>query len=124
MSSSDAKGFWFDFDGQTQKALKNLTIRKERKKPMTKKVITLNEKQKKHLLDLFNAGKDVFNDFNIKYVSAYDLHKLQDLLDDMAELYGISPIKSDTKDNSGKYYPCHYSDHVWSSDTRAWKHKR
>ena len=29
MSSSDAKGFWFDFDGQTQKALKNLTIKKE-----------------------------------------------------------------------------------------------
>ena len=84
----------------------------------------LNEEQKKHLLDLFNAGKDVFNDFNIKYVSAYDLHKLQDLLDDMTELFGISPTKSTTKDNDGKYYPNHWSDHVWSSDTRAWKYKR
>ncbi len=81
----------------------------------------LNEKQKKHLLDLFNAGQDVFRDFNIKYVSAYDLHKLQDSLDDMAELYGLSPTKSTTKDSDGKYYPAHWSDYVWADDPRAWK---
>jgi len=81
----------------------------------------LNKEQEKHLLDLFNAGKEVFNDFNIRYVSAYDLHKLQDLLDDMKELYGISPTTSENKDRDGEYYPNHWADHVWSDNPKAWK---
>jgi hypothetical protein len=81
----------------------------------------LNEEQKKHLLDLFNAGKDVFNDFDIKYVSAYDLKQLENLLDDMKDLYGIAPTTSENKDRDGDYYPNHYCDHVWSDDPRAWK---
>ena len=81
----------------------------------------LNEEQKKHLLDLFNAGKDVFNDFDITYVSAYDLKQLENLLEDMKELYGISPTTSEHKDNDGEYYPNHWAHHVWSDAPRAWK---
>ena len=83
--------------------------------------IELNYKQKQHLLDLFNAGKEVFNDFDIKYVSAYDLKQLENLLDDMKDLYGIAPTTSENKDRDGDYYPNHYCDHVWSDDPRAWK---
>jgi hypothetical protein len=52
----------------------------------------LDEEQKKHLLDLFNAGNDFtqsYRESGIKYVTAWDIEKVIDLLDDMKELYGI-----------------------------------
>ena len=51
MSNSDARGGWFDFD--VQQSLNDLSIRKERKKPMkTKEGMYIDEKQKKMILDL------------------------------------------------------------------------
>jgi hypothetical protein len=90
---------------------------------MTKKIESevLNKEQKKHLLDLFNVGRDVFDDFDIKYVSAYDLQQLKDLIDDMRELYGIVPKNSTHVDDDGKLTPAHWSNHVWSDDPRAFK---
>ena len=128
MSSSDAKGFWFDFDGQTQKALKNLTIKKERKKPMTKKIqhkgaMITDQTQKKLILDVFNAGREVFDDFDLRYVSAWNLKQLEDLIDDMKDAFGIVPKISEYKDDDGSVMPAHYQDHVWSNDPRAWQRK-
>ena len=84
----------------------------------------LDEAQKKHLLDLFNAGNDFtqsYRESGIKYITAWDIEKVIDLLDDMKELYGIVVKRSPEPDNEGNYYPCHWSDHVWSDDPRAWK---
>ena len=69
---SDARGFWFDFDGTQRKLLKdkkNSFIQwiedeakaYERRNNMAtattpKAEMTLDEKQKKGLLDIFNAG--------------------------------------------------------------------
>ena len=101
----------------------------ERKKTMNKKVKTnvsmgLNAKQKKALLDIFNAGNDFsqsYRESGIKYVTAWEIEQLLDLLDDMKDLFGISPKKSDEPDRDGDYYPYHWADHVWSDDPRAWK---
>ena len=101
----------------------------ERKKTMNKKVKTnvsmgLNAKQKKALLDIFNAGNNFsqsYRESGIKYVTAWEIEQLLDLLDDMKDLFGISPKKSDEPDRDGDYYPYHWSDHVWSDDPQAWK---
>jgi molecular chaperone GrpE (heat shock protein) len=101
----------------------------ERKKTMNKKVKTnvsmgLNAKQKKALLDIFNAGNNFsqsYRESGIKYVTAWEIEQLLDLLDDMKDLFGISPKKSDEPDRDGDYYPYHWADHVWSDDPRAWK---
>ena len=86
----------------------------------------LNAKQKKALLDIFNAGNDFTNHYResgIKYISAWEIEKLLDLIDDMKDLYGISPKRSDEPDMHGDYYPWHWADHVWSDDPQAWKRK-
>ena len=84
----------------------------------------LDEEQKKHLLDLFNAGNDFtqsYRESGIKYVTAWEIEKVIDLLDDMKDMYGIAVKRSPEPDNEGNYYPCHWADHVWSDDSRAWK---
>jgi hypothetical protein len=86
----------------------------------------LDEAQKKHLLDLFNAGNDFnqsYRETGIKYITAWEIEKLLDLLDDMKDLYGISPKRSTDPDMHGDHYPHHWADHVWSDDPRAWKRK-
>jgi hypothetical protein len=86
----------------------------------------LDKAQKKHLLDIFNAGNDFsqsYRESGIKYVTAWEIEKLLDLIDDMKDLYGISPTISEHVDNDGDHYPNHWSDHVWSEDSRAWKRK-
>jgi hypothetical protein len=120
MSSSDARGDWFD----VQKALDNLSIRKERKKtmPKTKEGMHIDEKQKKMLLDLFNAGQTFSNSYReggIKYLYVSDVENLLDLIDDMKEGFGISPKVAE----HGDHMPDHWTDHVWSDDPQAWKSK-
>ena len=86
----------------------------------------LDEAQKKHLLDIFNAGNDFnqsYRETGIKYITAWEIEKLLDLLDDMKDLYGISPKRSTDPDMHGDHYPHHWADHVWSDDPRAWKRK-
>jgi len=81
----------------------------------------LDEAQKKALLDIFNAGNDFsqsYRESGIKYITAWEIEKLLDLLDDMKDLFGISPT---TSEHSGDHYPNHWADHVWSDDSRAWK---
>ena len=90
---------------------------------MIKKVMTLNEEQKKHLLDLFNAGREVFDDFNLRYVSAWNLKQLEDLIEDMKDAFGIAPKLSEYKNDDGSAMPAYYQDHVWSDDPRAYKRK-
>ena len=93
MSNSDARGGWFDFD--VQQSLNDLSIRKERKKPMkTKEGMYIDEKQKKMILDLFNVGQTFSNSYReggIKYLYVSDVENLLDLIDDMKEGFGISP---------------------------------
>ena len=101
----------------------------ERKKIMKTQVkekvaMVLNAKQKKGLLDIFNSGNSFANSYResgIKYVTAWEIEKLLDLLDDMKDLYGIAPTISKHVDNDGDHYPNHWADHVWSDDPRAWK---
>ena len=101
----------------------------EKEKVMAKAIkkdgaMILDEAQKKHLLDLFNAGNDFtqsYRESGIKYVTAWDIEKVIDLLDDMKDMYGIVVKRSPEPDNEGKHYPCHWADHVWSDDPRAWK---
>jgi hypothetical protein len=95
---------------------------KEMKKKTDKDNILTNE-QKEHLLDLFNAGNQVFQDFNIRYISAWDLSNLEDKLNQMQDLFNISPTVSEHTDNDGDHYPNHWSDHVWSDDPKAWRPK-
>jgi len=103
----------------------------ERKKIMKTKVkedvaMVLNAEQKKALLDIFNAGNDLTNSYResgIKYMTAWEIEKLLDLIDDMKDLYGISPKRSGDPDMHGDHYPHHWSDHVWSDDPQAWKRK-
>jgi hypothetical protein len=91
---------------------------------MIKKVMTLNEEQKKHLLDLFNAGREVFDDFDLRYISAWNLKQLEDLIDDMKDAFGITPKLSEYKHDDGSAMPSHYQDHVWSDDPRAYKQRK
>ena len=101
----------------------------ERKKIMKTQVkekvaMVLNAKQKKGLLDIFNSGNSFANSYResgIKYVTAWEIEKMIDLIDDMKDLYGIAPTISEHTDNDGDHYPNHWSDHVWSDDSRAWK---
>ena len=83
----------------------------------------LDEAQKKHLLDLFNAGREVFDDFDIRFVRAWDLKQLEDLIDDMKDAFGIAPKLSEYKHDDGSDMPAHFQDHVWSDDSRAYKRK-
>ena len=103
----------------------------ERKKIMKTQVkekvaMVLNAKQKKALLDIFNAGNSLtssYRESGIKYITAWEIEQLLDLIDDMKDLYGISPKRSDEPDMHGDYYPWHWADHVWSDDPQAWKRK-
>ena len=89
-----------------------------------KVAMVLNAKQKKGLLDIFNSGNSFANSYResgIKYVTAWEIEKMIDLIDDMKDLYGIAPTISEHTDNDGDHYPNHWSDHVWSDNPRAWK---
>tara|TARA_R100001086_G_scaffold37480_1_gene16701 strand:- start:291 stop:608 length:318 start_codon:yes stop_codon:yes gene_type:complete len=88
--------------------------------------MTLDQEQKKLLLDVFNAGREFSEDYKesgIKYMRVWTIEQLNDLIDDMRDAFGIVPTISTNKDNDGKYYPNHWSDHVWSDDHRAYKSK-
>jgi len=84
----------------------------------------LDEAQKKHLLDLFNAGREFSDDYKesgLKYMRVWTIEQLMDLIDDMKESFGIGPKISEYKHDDGTIMPAHWSDHVWSDDPRAWK---
>jgi hypothetical protein len=83
--------------------------------------VTIDQEQKKLILDVFNAGREVFEDFDLRYVSAWDLKQLEDLIDDMKDAFGIVPKVSEYKNDDGDSMPAHFQDHVWSNDPRAWK---
>ena len=85
--------------------------------------MTLDQEQKKLLLDIFNAGREVFDDFDLRYVSAWNLKQLEDLIDDMKDAFGIAPKLSEHKRDDGSDMPAYYQDHVWSDDPRAYKSK-
>ena len=85
--------------------------------------VTIDQEQKKLILDVFNAGREVFEDFDLRYVSAWDLKQLEDLIDDMKDAFGIVPKVSEYKNDDGSIMPAHFQDHVWSNDPRAWKRK-
>ena len=85
--------------------------------------MTLDQEQKKLLLDIFNVGRELFDDFDIRYVKAWDLKQLEDLIDDMKDAFGIVPKISEYKNDDGSIAAAHYQDHVWSDDPRAWKYK-
>ena len=117
------------FTNWLQKELKQ--HQKEKETIMAKAIkkngaMILDEAQKKHLLDIFNAGNDFsqsYRESGIKYVTAWEIEKLLDLIDDMKDLYGIAPTTSEHVDNDRDHYPNHWADHVWSDDSRAWKRK-
>jgi predicted AAA+ superfamily ATPase len=95
---------------------------------MTKKIqhkgaMIADQTQKKLILDLFNAGREVFDEFDLRYVSAWNLKQLEDLIDDMKDAFGIVPKISEYKHDDGSVAAAHYQDHVWSDDPRAWKYK-
>ena len=83
--------------------------------------VTIDQEQKKLILDVFNAGREVFEDFDLRYVSAWDLKQLEDLIDDMKDAFGIVPKVSEYKNDDGDSMPAHFQDHVWSNNPRAWK---
>jgi hypothetical protein len=102
----------------------------QRKKIMAKNLkeqqhgaIVIDQAQKKLILDLFNAGREVFDEFDLRYIRAWDLKQLEDLIDDMKDAFGIVPKISEYKHDDGSIMPSHYQDHVWSDDPRAWKRK-
>ena len=102
----------------------------QRKKIMAKNLkeqqhgaIVIDQAQKKLILDLFNAGREVFDEFDLRYVRAWDLKQLEDLIDDMKDAFGIVPKISEYKHDDGSIMPSHYQDHVWSDDPRAWQRK-
>ena len=83
--------------------------------------VTIDQEQKKLILDVFNAGREVFEDFDLRYVSAWDLKQLEDLIDDMKDAFGIVPKVSEYKNDDGDSMPAHFQDHVYSNNPRAWK---
>ena len=83
--------------------------------------VTIDQQQKKLILDLFNAGREVFEDFDLRNVSAWDLKQLEDLIDDMKDAFGIVPKVSEYKNDDGDSMPAHFQDHVYSNNPRAWK---
>ena len=85
--------------------------------------MTLDQEQKKLILDIFNAGRELFDEFDIRYVKAWDLKQLEDLIDDMKDAFGIAPKLSEYKHDDGSAMPAHFQDHVWSDDPRAYKSK-
>ena len=102
----------------------------QRKKIMAKNLkeqqhgaIVIDQAQKKLILDLFNAGREVFDEFDLRYIRSWDLKQLEDLIDDMKDAFGIVPKISEYKHDDGSIMPSHYQDHVWSDDPRAWKRK-
>jgi hypothetical protein len=88
-----------------------------------KGAMIVDQAQKKLILDVFNAGREVFDDFDLRYVSAWDLKQLEDLIDDMKDAFGIVPKVSEYKDDDGGIIPAHFQEHVWSDDPRAYKRK-
>ena len=92
-------------------------------KEQQQSAIILLQEQKKLLLDIFNAGREVFDDFDLRYVSAWNLKQLEDLIDDMKDAFGIAPKVSEYKNDDGDSMPAHFQDHVWSDDPRAYKSK-
>ena len=44
-----------------------------------------------------------YRESGIKYITAWEIEQLLDLIDDMKDLYGISPRKSDEPDMHGDY---------------------
>ena len=117
------------FTNWLQKELKQ--HQKEKETMMAKAVkkngaMILDEAQKKHLLDLFNAGNDFnqsYRETGIKYITAWEIEKLLDLIDDMKDAFGIVPKVSEYKNDDGDIMPAHFQDHVWSDDPRAYKRK-
>ena len=88
-----------------------------------KSAMIVDQAQKKCILDVFNAGREVFEEFDIMHVTAWDLRQLQDLIDDMKDTFGIVPKVSEYKNDDGETMPAHFQDHVWSDDPRAWQRK-
>ena len=100
-------------------------IQQQRRDEMTKIIqhkgaMIVDQAQKKCILDFYTAGRAVFDEFDIRYVSAWDLKKLNDLVDDIPELFGIVPRKD--KDYDGTDLPSDIN-FVWSDDPRAWQRK-
>ena len=88
-----------------------------------KSAMIVDQAQKKCILDVFNAGREVFDDFDLRYVSAWNLKQLEDLIDDMKDAFGIAPKLSEYKHDDGSAMPAHFQDHVWSDDPRAFKQR-
>ena len=112
--------YWLHKELQQQQKEKETIMARAIKKDGA---MILDEAQKKHLLDLFNAGREVFDDFDIRFVRAWDLKQLEDLIDDMKDAFGIAPKLSEYKHDDGSDMPAHFQDHVWSDDSRAYKRK-
>ena len=89
--------------------------------------VTIDQQQKKLILDLFNAGREFNEDYReggFKYMRVWTIEQLTDLIDDMKDAFGIVPKKSEHKDFNGEVgSPAHWTDHVWSDDPRAWHRK-
>ena len=88
--------------------------------------VTIDQQQKKLILDLFNAGREFNEDYReggFKYMRVWTIEQLTDLIDDMKDAFGIVPKISEYKDDDGSVMPAHYQDHVWSNDPRAWQRK-
>ena len=88
--------------------------------------VTIDQAQKKLILDLFNAGREFNEDYReggFKYMRVWTIEQLTDLIDDMKDAFGIVPKVSEYKDDDGGSMPAHFQDHVWSNDPRAWKRK-
>ena len=89
--------------------------------------VTIDQQQKKLILDLFNAGRSFNEDYReggFKYMRVWTIEQLTDLIDDMKDAFGIVPKKSSEKDFTGEIgSPMFWADHVWSDDSRAWVNK-
>ena len=88
--------------------------------------VTIDQQQKKLILDLFNAGRSFNEDYReggFKYMRVWTIEQLTDLIDDMKDAFGIVPKVSAYKNDDGEIMPAHFQDHVWSDDPRAWQRK-
>ena len=114
---------WLHKEIKLQQQQRKILMAKNLKEQQHGAVI-IDQAQKKLILDLFNAGREVFDDFDLRFVSAWDLKQLEDLIDDMKDAFGIVPKKSSEKDFNGDIgSPMFWTDHVWSDDPRAWIRK-
>jgi hypothetical protein len=86
--------------------------------------VTIDQAQKKLILDLFNAGREFNEDYReggFKYMRVWTIEQLTDLIDDMKDAFGIVPKVSEYKNDDGDSMPAHFQDHVYSNNPRAWK---